>query len=73
MTRTSSARVSKRRASLRTAGFRPIQIWVPDTRAIGFAAECKRQAALVAAHDRADAQLGEFLDAALDDLARGSA
>jgi hypothetical protein len=28
---------------LRAAGLRPIQIWVPDTRRRGFAAECRRQ------------------------------
>ncbi|MBO0711008.1 MAG: antitoxin MazE family protein [Acetobacteraceae bacterium] len=28
-------------------GLRPIQIWVPDTRAPGFAAEAKRQSELV--------------------------
>ena len=26
---------------------RPVQIWVPDTRRAGFAAECARQSALV--------------------------
>jgi hypothetical protein len=26
---------------------RPVQIWVPDTRAAGFAAECARQARLI--------------------------
>ena len=32
-------RVQKRRDALRAAGLRPVQIWVPDTRAPGFAAE----------------------------------
>jgi hypothetical protein len=32
------------RARLRKRGLRPVQIWVPDTRARGFAAECRRQA-----------------------------
>lgn len=32
------------RERLRTRGLRPMQIWVPDTRARGFAAECRRQA-----------------------------
>ena len=26
---------------------RPVQIWVPDTRAAGFAAECARQVQLI--------------------------
>jgi hypothetical protein len=37
------ARVRKHRQALRAAGLRPIQIWVPDTRRRGFAAECRRQ------------------------------
>lgn len=36
-------RVRKHREALRAAGLRPIQIWVPDTRRRGFAAECRRQ------------------------------
>ena len=63
-----SERVQKRRAALRAAGLRPVQIWVPDTRRPGFAAECRRQAALVAQADRTDADLGNFMDAALTDL-----
>ena len=38
-----SMRVQKHRQALRAAGLRPIQIWVPDTRRSGFAAECRRQ------------------------------
>lgn len=63
-----SERVQKRRAALRAAGLRPVQIWVPDTRRPGFAAECRRQAALLAEADRTDADLGGFMDAALKDL-----
>lgn len=33
-------RVKRHHASLRAAGLRPVQIWVPDTRREGFAAEC---------------------------------
>jgi len=36
-------RVAKYRVSMRAAGLRPVQIWVPDTRRTGFAAECRRQ------------------------------
>lgn len=38
-----SERVQKHRVALRAAGLRPVQIWVPDTRRPGFAAECRRQ------------------------------
>jgi Protein of unknown function (DUF3018) len=40
-------RVERRRAILGAAGLRPVQIWVPDTRASGFAEECRRQSRLV--------------------------
>ena len=43
-----SARVQKHREALRAAGLRPIQIWVPDTRAPGFAEEVRRQCRLIA-------------------------
>jgi hypothetical protein len=36
------------RRRLRRKGLRPVQIWVPDTRAEGFATECRRQARLAA-------------------------
>ncbi|MGD0106317.1 MAG: antitoxin MazE family protein [Rhodopila sp.] len=39
----SSASVKRRRDALRAMGMRPIQIWVPDTRAPGFAEEYQRQ------------------------------
>ena len=46
-TGTGAERVRRRRDKLRAAGLRPVQIWVPDTRANGFAEECARQARLV--------------------------
>ena len=66
--RSVARRVRKHRDTLRAAGLRPVQIWVPDTRAPGFAEECRRQTALVAASDRADPELIRFVDVALDDL-----
>lgn len=39
--------MQRRRDKLRAAGLRPVQIWVPDTRAVGFAEECARQARLI--------------------------
>ena len=55
MTSTSSApRVQRHRANLKAQGMRPVQLWVPDTRNAQFAAECRRQSALLAAdpHER---------------------
>ena len=61
-------RVQKHRDALLAAGLRPVQLWVPDTRRPGFAAECRRQARLAAKADRADAQLHPLMDEALTDL-----
>jgi hypothetical protein len=60
-------RVRRRREKLRAAGLRPIQIWVPDTRAPGFAEECERQCRVLAA--AADRELDAWLDAANRELA----
>jgi hypothetical protein len=43
----SAERVERRRAKLRAAGLRPVQIWVPDSRVPGFAEECRRQSRLI--------------------------
>jgi len=61
-------RVRKRREILRAAGLRPVQIWIPDTRRPGFAAECHRQSIQAALADAGDHDLQDFLDAALGDL-----
>lgn len=44
-------RVREHRQRLRAQGLRPIQIWVPDVRAPGFAAEAHRQAVAIAASE----------------------
>jgi hypothetical protein len=44
---TRAERVARRRAKLRAAGLRPVQLWVPDIRAPGFAEECRRQSRLI--------------------------
>ena len=44
---TGAERVRRRRDKLRAAGLRPVQIWVPDVRAAGFAAEAARQSQLI--------------------------
>jgi hypothetical protein len=60
-----SERVQKHRAALRASGLRPVQIWVPDTRRVGFAEECRRQSLLLQddAHER---ETTDWLDAAAD-------
>jgi hypothetical protein len=49
---TSADRVRRRRDKMRAAGLRPVQLWVPDTRAPGFAAECRRQCQRIAAAEQ---------------------
>lgn len=55
-------RVSDYRRRMRERGYRPVQLWLPDVRTAAFAAEAKRQTALVAEADRrVDDQ--EFIEA----------
>jgi hypothetical protein len=59
---------------MRAAGLRPVQIWLPDTRAPSFVAECRRQCEVIAAAERtgtgrAEAEFWEGVSAdAWDDL-----
>jgi len=62
---TTAARVRKHRLALRAAGLRPVQIWVPDTRRRGFAAECRRQS-LSLRDDSHEAETLEWLDRVAD-------
>jgi hypothetical protein len=61
---TNAERVNKRRAVLRKAGLRPIQIWVPDTRRRGFAEEARRQSLLVAGDPKEARELEKWMKAA---------
>ena len=54
MPKSPPSRAQRYRAALRARGLRPIQIWVPDTRAPGFAAEAARQCRIVNAADQQD-------------------
>jgi len=60
-----NVRVQKHRDTLRMAGLRPVQIWVPDTRRPDFAEECQRQCRLAAQADMADTDMQRFMDDAL--------
>ncbi len=59
-------RMANYRDRMRAAGLRPVQIWVPDTRAPGFAAKCRRQARAVAASDPAGDELMRFVEGVQD-------
>jgi len=58
----SKNKVRRHRDRLREQGLRPVQIWVVDTRAAGFAAEAHRQSAAVAASEQAEEDQA-FVDA----------
>jgi hypothetical protein len=63
--RSSRLKVQAHRQRLREQGMRPIQIWVPDTRAPAFRREAHRQslAVAVSTHDKIDQA---FIDATSD-------
>jgi Protein of unknown function (DUF3018) len=58
--------VQRYRDRMRRAGFRLVQLWVPDTRAPGFADECRRQARAVARNKSAEREITDWLDAVRD-------
>jgi hypothetical protein len=60
--KTSRQKVAAHRARLRKQGLRPIQIWVPDVRAPGFAEEAHRQS-LAVAKSRHAKEDQDFIDA----------
>lgn len=57
----SAKRVAEHRASLRAQGLRPVQIWVPDTRAPDYVERVRRQVAALRTDPR-EARLLEELD-----------
>ena len=61
----SSLRMREYRKRMRAAGLRPIQIWVPDTRAPGFAEEARRQSLRVSKR-KSEKEILDFIDAATD-------
>jgi hypothetical protein len=63
--KTSRQKVAEHRKRLRAQGLRPIQIWVPDVRAPGFAEEARRQSLAVARSPHAKEDQ-DFIDAASD-------
>lgn len=63
-----STRGWKRRNPSQKTGLRAIEIWVPDTRRLGFAEECRRQCQLVARADVADDGVQQILEDALSDV-----
>jgi hypothetical protein len=65
MAKSSAVRKSVRRyrQRMRQAGFRLVQLWVPDTRAQGFAEECRRQSRAAARNKRAESEVMTWIEA----------
>lgn len=59
-------RMATYRERMRSAGLRPLQIWVPDTRAPGFAETCRRQARAIAAHDPGGDEVMRFIESVVE-------
>jgi hypothetical protein len=55
-------KVRSHRERMRARGFRPVQIWVPDTRTAKFRAEAHRQSLLIA-RSEGEAEDQAFIDA----------
>ena len=55
--------VQRYRERMRQAGFRLVQLWVPDTRAHGFAEECRRQSRAAARNKRAESEVMTWIEA----------
>ncbi|HWK62352.1 MAG TPA: antitoxin MazE family protein [Eoetvoesiella sp.] len=62
----STEKVTRHRARLRASGMRPIQLWVPDTRASDYIDRIKRQC-LALHNDPAERDVLAFTEAAADD------
>lgn len=59
------SRMRRYRARLRAEGFKPVQIWVHDTQAPGFANEARRQS-LEASRRPSEIEMLEFMAHAFD-------
>lgn len=68
MTACSAHRAQNHRNDLRAQGLRPVQLWVYDTSAPGFAEECRRQSMAMAEADRRDLDLPRLMMSATDDM-----
>ena len=55
-------KVRRHRARLHEQGLRPLQVWVPDTRAPGFSDEARRQSLAIASSERSEIDQA-FIDA----------
>lgn len=61
---TVNERVRKHRETLRKAGYRPVTIWVPDTRAPQFIEQCRKQSAALNKQD--EKEIMDWMDGVRD-------
>ena len=61
-----SRSVQRYRDRMRRSGLRLVQLWVPDTRAPGFAEECRRQSRRAAKALRAERDVNKWIAATRD-------
>ena len=59
-------RMASYRARMRADGLRPVQLWVPDTRAPEFVEICHGQALAIAANDPGGDEIMEFVESAYE-------
>jgi hypothetical protein len=52
---------------MRRAGFRLVQLWVPDTRSRKFAQECRRQSRLAAKNEQVETEAMDCIETTRDD------
>lgn len=62
--KTARIKMKDYRERLRAQGLRPVQIWMPDTRAPGFAEEARRQSLLVSRRE-SERETLDFIEAAI--------
>jgi hypothetical protein len=58
-------RVRKHRESLRAAGLRPVQLWLPDTSSESYRRKCEQESRLLA-NDPHEAEILDWIDKAAD-------
>ena len=60
--KSSRDKVGNERARLRRQGLRPIEVWVPDTRAPGFRNECRTQSRRATRARHAEREIMDWID-----------
>ena len=68
MTISINDRVKKYRSNMRALGLKSVQIWVPDTKKIGFSEECLKQSRLIAQIEHNDQALNSSIEDAWLDI-----